>query len=469
MRKLLITIGLITGAGSLFAGPIHDAANAGDLEKIKSLVAEGADINSMPADYPWPPLTIAAMGNKINAVDLLIKLGADIDAVDPRGGTPLLAAIESGRAEIAYKLILKGASLDPLRGAQTTPLVEACRYPDRNESIIDLLLLKGVDVNQRDQFGANAIHSIAASRLTEKSTSLLKRLTSEGADINAIASKFKLGASTKTFVTPYDVVGFYGSAAKANLFLEKGAKSAAQLVEDRLSSLEQKVEQGSTGNINPTDEWPRKMWEIDLGDKVNGTWRPEIGSDKSVFITVYIDDEKGSTNLWVSSDGTSINVDALGGASSLIYLSNSSLVLRNSTQHVIGIFRRNGEVIEKHFRKSYISEVGRQSVFDPVVQVSAEGSVITGWDFTPPTLASTDQEGGNNGGNTAMSRLSIGTSGPDISIATDGKLGGPAELQKSNDLKNWRKLGDVPADSAELLITPRDSGNEFFRLKRVGE
>ena len=65
--------------------------------------------------------------------------------------------------------------------------------------------------------------------------------------------------------------------------------------------------------------------------------------------------------------------------------------------------------------------------------------------------------------------LSIGTSGPDISIATDGKLGGPAELQKSNDLKNWRKLGDVPSDSTELLITPRDSGNEFFRLKRVGE
>jgi len=156
MRKLLITIGLITGAGSLFAAPIHDAANAGDLEKIKSLVAGGADINSMPADYPWPPLTIAALGNKIDAVDLLIELGADIDAVDPRGGTPLLAATESGRAEIAYKLILKGASLDPIRGALTTPLMEACRYPDRNESIIDLLLLKGVDVNQRDQFGANA-------------------------------------------------------------------------------------------------------------------------------------------------------------------------------------------------------------------------------------------------------------------------------------------------------------------------
>ena len=40
---------------------------------------------------------------------------------------------------------------------------------------------------------------------------------------------------------------------------------------------------------------------------------------------------------------------------------------------------------------------------------------------------------------------------------------------KRSQLKNWRKLGDVHADSAELLITPRDSGNEFFRLKRVGE
>jgi len=56
--------------------------------------------------------------------------------------------------------------------------------------------------------------------------------------------------------------------AKSKLFMENGAKSAAQLVEDRLSSLEQKVEQGSTANTNPTDEWPRKMWEIDLGEPV---------------------------------------------------------------------------------------------------------------------------------------------------------------------------------------------------------
>ena len=74
--------------------------------------------------------------------------------------------------------------------------------------------------------------------------------------------------------------------------------------------------------------------------------------------------------------------------------------------------------------------------------------------------------GGNAG---TGSRLVVKTAGPDISIATDGKLGGPAELQKSDDLKNWRRLGDVPEDANEVLVTPRDSGNVFFRLKRIDE
>ena len=55
---------------------------------------------------------------------------------------------------------------------------------------------------------------------------------------------------------------------------------------------------------------------------------------------------------------------------------------------------------------------------------------------------------------------------PDISVATDGKLGGAAELQKSNNLRSWRKLGDVPAEASEVLVTPRERGNEFYRLKK---
>ena len=73
---------------------------------------------------------------------------------------------------------------------------------------------------------------------------------------------------------------------------------------------------------------------------------------------------------------------------------------------------------------------------------------------------------GNGGGNeTVNSRIIIKTADPDIALATDGKLGA-AELQKSNDLRSWRKLGDVPKEAAEVLVTPRERGNEFYRLKK---
>ena len=73
---------------------------------------------------------------------------------------------------------------------------------------------------------------------------------------------------------------------------------------------------------------------------------------------------------------------------------------------------------------------------------------------------------GNGGGNEPVnSRIIIKTADPDIALATDGKLGA-AELQKSNDLRSWRKLSDVPKETSEVLVTPRERGNEFYRLKK---
>ncbi|MCH2383740.1 MAG: ankyrin repeat domain-containing protein [Pedosphaera sp.] len=101
------------------------------------------------------------------------------------------------------------------------------------------------------------------------------------------------------------------------------------------------------------------------------------------------------------------------------------------------------------------------------VQLTTVGNKITGWDFTPPSNTAPNPDGGNGGGNeTANSRITIKTAGPDIALATDGKLGGAAELQKSNDLRSWRKLVDVPKEASEVLVTPRETGNEFYRLKK---
>ncbi|MAD23416.1 MAG: hypothetical protein CMO44_04480, partial [Verrucomicrobiales bacterium] len=95
MKKLILTLGLIAGLNCLYAAPIHDAAQTGDLEKIKSLVNSGVDVDSKT---PWggTPLRIAVDSNKAEAIDLLISLGANLDSVS-EGITPLLLALDNNR------------------------------------------------------------------------------------------------------------------------------------------------------------------------------------------------------------------------------------------------------------------------------------------------------------------------------------------------------------------------------------
>ena len=125
-------------------------------------------------------------------------------------------------------------------------------------------------------------------------------------------------------------------------------------------------------------------------------------------------------------------------------------------------------VLKRTFISKKLTDTGanRMDVNSPTVQVSWEGSKLTGWDFTPPSSTAPKPDEGNGGGNeTANSRIGIKTDGAYIALATDGTLGA-AELQKSNDLRSWRKLGDVREEVSEVLVTPGEIGNEFYRLKK---
>ena len=294
---------MIAGLNCLYAAPIHDAARTGDLEKIKSLVDSGIDPNDITGDN-HSPLTVAASGNKLEAIDLLISLGADINLVSVNR-TPLLAAIEYDNTEAAYKLILKGASLDHIKGTRTTPLIAACQRG--YETVIDLILLKGVDINQKDMGGATAIHALAewSEDFADKKLSILKKFVSEGANINEIASRYESfgpGGDSESFVTPLELA-YKGDIM--DFLIENGAKAAAQVLDDRLSTLEQKVEQGSSGNTNPTSEWPRKMWEIDFGRNLrNDHYEISAGKNNVILLrNVSFEGEHISKAYWITSKG----------------------------------------------------------------------------------------------------------------------------------------------------------------------
>jgi ankyrin repeat protein len=75
---------------------------------------------------------------------LLIQAGADVNAVDQVGRTPLHAAAERGQRELAAELLAKGARVNPRDEYGRTPLglAEAAGLGDR-ELMVKLLREKG--------------------------------------------------------------------------------------------------------------------------------------------------------------------------------------------------------------------------------------------------------------------------------------------------------------------------------------
>jgi hypothetical protein len=101
-----------------FAGcatPLTTAAREGNTEKIKALLASGADINDRGIQG-WPPLMAAAEKGQLAAVKVFIENGADIEAraVGNSGmGTPLSQAARSGHCDVVQYLLENGANIGP--------------------------------------------------------------------------------------------------------------------------------------------------------------------------------------------------------------------------------------------------------------------------------------------------------------------------------------------------------------------
>ena len=79
---------------------IHDAAESGNIEAVKQHLAAGADVNAKN-DGGFTPLHYAASRRDKEIAELLIAKDADVNAKMEDGDTPLDWAIEINRTETA--------------------------------------------------------------------------------------------------------------------------------------------------------------------------------------------------------------------------------------------------------------------------------------------------------------------------------------------------------------------------------
>jgi ankyrin repeat protein len=127
--------------------PLIDAARKGDVEAVRSLLAEGADVNTAQGDG-MTGLHWAAEGGHAAVADLLLAAGAGVEAKTRVGGyTPLHLASRSGQGAIASALLDAGA--DPgvtTTGSGVTPLHLAAVAIDGADAV-SVLLKSGAKVD----------------------------------------------------------------------------------------------------------------------------------------------------------------------------------------------------------------------------------------------------------------------------------------------------------------------------------
>jgi len=151
-----------------FKSNIHQAADAGDLAKVKAFIQEGIDVNTKV--HGCTPLHCAARYGHKEVAELLIAKGADINAKDTQGRTPIDLAINQGRKEMAKLLVSRGGDVSLHTAAYIGDL-------QRVQKLID----GGANVDANDQKGQTALHYAAKSG----QVAAAKLLIDNGADVNA--------------------------------------------------------------------------------------------------------------------------------------------------------------------------------------------------------------------------------------------------------------------------------------------
>ena len=181
-----------------------DAVTAGDPDRARALLAAGADANARD-DAGATPLTRAAHAGNLALVRVLLGAGADVNAADAHGWTALTKAVynadlDRGFADVAQALIDAGADVEARIGYGIRPLMLAAGYGET--AVVAALLNAGADVVARNDGGLTALMMVKEKFYVDVINLLYEAERAAGVGEGSCSTKLPPGSSVVTFLKP---------------------------------------------------------------------------------------------------------------------------------------------------------------------------------------------------------------------------------------------------------------------------
>ena len=169
----------------------QETFTAGDEQLIRALrhagraeyetaLANGANVNARNAEG-MTPLLMAAIADKPFYIRDLVRRGADVNTSDLKGNTPLHIAAGKPYPDTLAVLLEYPVEIDAHGSFGRTPLMDAARLG--NLKAMELLIGKGADVNARDEKDRTPL--MHAARASKNSLAAVRLLLEKGADPEA--------------------------------------------------------------------------------------------------------------------------------------------------------------------------------------------------------------------------------------------------------------------------------------------
>jgi len=138
---------------------LRETIEEGGINRIESLLQARANPN-ITCKFGNTPLHVAAEGRH-NACSLLLKYGADLEAQNNYGETPLMCATHNSTDDICRLLLEHNAQVNAQKHDGFTVLMHASSYFCGDLLVRKLLLAHGADLRIKDKLGSRTALSIS--------------------------------------------------------------------------------------------------------------------------------------------------------------------------------------------------------------------------------------------------------------------------------------------------------------------